>query len=95
MPTITETMTNDGLPRAASPDAGFVPFALLDGAWKVNDVLRSYPETIATMNALGIDACCGGANSLIEAARDAGIEPGVLIDALIDAIRPATSGSLE
>jgi regulator of cell morphogenesis and NO signaling len=53
----------------------------------VNDVIREYPSTITVLNELGIDACCGGAASIDEAARRDGVEPGVLLAALRDAAR--------
>jgi len=50
----------------------------------VNDLIARYPETVATFNAFGIDACCGGAVPLDEAAaRD-----GAPVEALLDALRP-------
>lgn len=51
----------------------------------VNDVLRRYPATVAVFNAFGIDACCGGAVPLAEAARRDEAD----LDALLDALRRA------
>jgi len=48
----------------------------------VNDVLRLYPETVSVFNAFGIDACCGGAASLREAARRDQVDLAELIAAL-------------
>jgi regulator of cell morphogenesis and NO signaling len=42
---------------------------LIDASMTVNDVLRLYPGTVSVFSAFGIDACCGGAASLHEAAR--------------------------
>ena len=35
----------------------------------VNDILARFPETISIFNDFGIDACCGGAVSLRDAAK--------------------------
>ena len=48
----------------------------------VNDVLHCHPATMRVFNAFGVDACCGGAASLADAAGDAGIEPVALLEAL-------------
>lgn len=53
-----------------------------DATWTVNDVLRHHPEAVAVFNAMGVDACCGGANTLDAAAADAG----VLLDDLVTAL---------
>jgi iron-sulfur cluster repair protein YtfE (RIC family) len=52
----------------------------------VNDVMRWYPQTLSVFDAFGIDACCGGAASLDEAAR----RDGVALDALLAALGSAT-----
>ena len=44
----------------------------LDPTISVNDALRLYPATAAVFNAFGIDACCGGARTLREAATEDG-----------------------
>ena len=48
----------------------------------VNEIAALEPATIAVFNELGIDACCGGALPLADAAREAGIEPEALLWAL-------------
>ena len=55
----------------------------------VNDVLRMYPETVSVFNAFGIDACCGGAASLHEAARRDGVSLAELVAALESVIARA------
>jgi regulator of cell morphogenesis and NO signaling len=57
----------------------------LNPGMSVNDVIREYPSTMEVFNKLGIDACCGGAASLDEAAHRDGVEPAVLLAALRDA----------
>ncbi len=58
----------------------------LDMRSKVNDVIKLHPASIPVFNVLGVDACCGGAASLEDAARVAGADPEVLMDALERAI---------
>jgi len=58
----------------------------LDVSTSVNDVLTQYPETVSIFNAFGIDACCGGAASLREAARRDGVDLAELLGALQTAV---------
>ncbi|HEY0969405.1 MAG TPA: DUF542 domain-containing protein [Gemmatimonadales bacterium] len=44
-----------------------------DSTWTVNEVLRRYPDAVGVFNEMGVDACCGGASSLADAAGDAGV----------------------
>ena len=53
----------------------------------MNDAIRRYPATVAVFNDFGIDACCGGAAPLAEAAARDGADP----VALLDAVRAAAS----
>lgn len=55
----------------------------------VNETLRQYPATTAVFNQFGIDACCGGAVSISEAATRDGANPEELLDALNSAIGAA------
>ena len=48
----------------------------------VNDVLHCHPATMCVFNAFGVDACCGGAQPLREAAHAAGILPDELLFAV-------------
>lgn len=48
----------------------------------VNDVLHCHPATMRVFNAFGVDACCGGAQPLREAAHAAGILPDELLFAV-------------
>lgn len=51
--------------RAASP---------IDPTWSINELLRRRPESVAILNAYGVDTCCGGASSIVDAAREEGID---------------------
>lgn len=53
----------------------------------VNEAIRRYPATIAVFNAFGIDACCGGAASIEEAARRDAAD----VEALLAALREAAT----
>ena len=48
----------------------------------VNEAIRRYPGTVAVFNAFGIDACCGGAAPLAEAAERDGADPRALLEAV-------------
>jgi regulator of cell morphogenesis and NO signaling len=55
------------------------PIPRLEPEALVNDVLREHPATARVFNAFGIDACCGGARSLRDAAREDGADPSALL----------------
>jgi regulator of cell morphogenesis and NO signaling len=57
----------------------------IDAGIIVNEMLRLYPATVSVLNAFGIDACCGGAASLAEAARRDGVDLNALLSALVAA----------
>jgi regulator of cell morphogenesis and NO signaling len=57
----------------------------IDPALSVNDVLHRWPAAVTALNAFGIDTCCGGADSLTEAAAQAGVSVDDLIGAIADA----------
>ncbi|WP_353512125.1 DUF542 domain-containing protein [Thermus sp. LT1-2-5] len=48
----------------------------------VNEILRRYPEAVRLLNGLGLDTCCGGAEPLEEAAKQAGRDPKEVLQAL-------------
>ena len=77
------------LPDSTATDATPQRRVRLDPALSVNDVLLRHPETMAVFNAFGVDACCGGAAALPDAARTAGLEPATLLDALESVIHYA------
>ncbi|HEY8376267.1 MAG TPA: DUF542 domain-containing protein [Nannocystis sp.] len=57
----------------------------------VNEAIRLYPETVAVFNAFNIDACCGGAATIEEAARRDGANPEELLAALRAALEEVRS----
>jgi regulator of cell morphogenesis and NO signaling len=48
----------------------------------VNEAIAANPAAVEVFARFGIDACCGGALTIAEAARRHGIDAGVLLDAL-------------
>lgn len=54
-----------------------------DLAMTVNEAVARHPRTVAVFNQFGIDACCGGAATIPEAARRDGADA----DALLEAVR--------
>ena len=59
----------------------------------VNETLRQFPATTGVFNQFGIDACCGGAASISEAATRDGAEPDELLSALNRAIGAQQNGA--
>lgn len=59
----------------------------IDQTSVVNDVIRRYPATVGVFNYFGIDACCGGAATIAEAAENDSVDADVLVDALRGATR--------
>jgi iron-sulfur cluster repair protein YtfE (RIC family) len=49
----------------------------------VNEMIRRYPATVEIFNRYGMDACCGGAASVVDAARRDGAE----VDSLLAELR--------
>ena len=56
--------------------------------WTVNEALRSNPQLMGIFNRLGVDTCCGGAQTLTEAAQSVGLTPDTLRAALEPALEP-------
>lgn len=54
----------------------------VNGATTVNELLRGHAETLPVLSRLGIDTCCGGGQSLEEAARSAGLSLAELLSQL-------------
>ena len=61
----------------------------IDETRTVNEVMASYPQTIAVFNRFGIDTCCGGGAPL----RDAAHRDGADADALLAALRSTVAGA--
>ena len=68
-------------PADSHPDLDAEP-ERIDPAWSVNEVIVRYPESIAVLNAFGLDTCCGGAEPIGLAASEAGIALPTLLAAL-------------
>ena len=58
------------------------PIPKLDPNMSVNDLLRLHPSTAAVLNEFGIDACCGGARTIRDAAREDGSDCCALLASL-------------
>lgn len=58
-------------------------------AMSVNEVIRRYPASIALFNRYGIDACCGGAAPVMEAAERDGADVDALLAELEKLVRSA------
>lgn len=54
----------------------------IDATLTVNAVLRRWPAAVAPLAEYGVDACCGGAATLAEAAADAGVPLADLVAAI-------------
>ncbi len=59
----------------------------------VNETLRQFPATTGVFNEFGIDACCGGAVPISEAAIRDGADPDELLSALNRAIGAQENGA--
>jgi len=57
--------------------------------WTVNETLLAAPAAAAILNHFGIDTCCGGTQTLAEAARSVGLAPDVLIATLEHTLKGA------
>lgn len=55
----------------------------------VNETIRRFPATVEIFNRYGIDACCGGAASVAEAAVRDGADPVKLQGELLSVIGAA------
>ncbi len=52
----------------------------------VNGTIRRFPASVAVFNRFGIDACCGGAAPVRDAALRDGADPDALVEALAAAV---------
>jgi regulator of cell morphogenesis and NO signaling len=55
-------------------------------ALTVNEVIRQYPATIEVFNRYAIDACCGGAATVVDAAARDGADAAALLADLRQAV---------
>jgi iron-sulfur cluster repair protein YtfE (RIC family) len=62
---------------------------MFDEAMTVNEVIRLFPATVDVFNTFGIDACCGGAVPIAEAAERDGADPEAVMEALYRSLEPA------
>jgi regulator of cell morphogenesis and NO signaling len=58
------------------------PIPRIDPELTVDAALRRYPAVAAVFNTFGVDACCGGARSIRDAAREDGADCCALLAAL-------------
>lgn len=58
----------------------------IDPSWTINELLRREPSSAPVLNAFGVDTCCGGGETITEAAVNAGLDAAELIGALSDAL---------
>jgi regulator of cell morphogenesis and NO signaling len=68
------------------PTNGTQQIPRIDPSMTVNAVLRRHPSSAAVFNAHGIDACCGGARTIRDAALEDGADCGALVGALESAL---------
>jgi iron-sulfur cluster repair protein YtfE (RIC family) len=59
----------------------------IDQDLTINEVLLKSPSAVSVLNAYGIDTCCGGDDSIAEAAACNGID----LDELLAVLREAAS----
>jgi regulator of cell morphogenesis and NO signaling len=52
----------------------------------VNSVVLRYPEALAVFKSFGIDSCCGGALTIVEAATRHGHDPRLVVTAVRNAV---------
>ncbi len=53
----------------------------------INDVIKSYPETIEVFNRFRVDSCCGGGESIERTATRDGVAVEELLRALNERVR--------
>ncbi|MBI4667484.1 MAG: DUF542 domain-containing protein [Nitrospinae bacterium] len=56
----------------------------------INDVVNRYPETMKVFNRYKVDSCCGGAQSIKNAAELNGVNLSKLLDDLTAAVKKGT-----
>lgn len=63
---------------------------VLDARLTVNELLKRHPSVLPVLNAFGVDTCCGGSESLAEAATSSRIPLETLLAGLDAAIQRGT-----
>ena len=58
----------------------------------INDVIKSYPQSIAVFNQFRVDSCCGGGQSIEKTATRDGVDVASLMQALNDAVTQTVGG---
>ena len=58
----------------------------------INDVIKTYPQTIAVFNQFRVDSCCGGGQSIEKTATRDGADVASLMQALNDAVTQPVGG---
>ena len=53
----------------------------------INEVIKKYPQTISVFNRFGVDACCGGGQSIERTATADGINAPALLIALDEVVQ--------
>ena len=53
----------------------------------VNETIARWPRTVTVFNDFGIDACCGGAATI----RDAAVRDGAVLETLMQALHDAAN----
>jgi len=53
----------------------------------INDVIKSYPQSIAVFNEFRVDSCCGGGQNIKTTASRDGVNLEVLLQALNEAVK--------
>ncbi len=59
--------------------------AQITGDMVINTVIKEYPQTISVFNRFGVDACCGGGQSIEQTATADGVDIEALLVALNEA----------
>lgn len=69
---------------STGPSPSLIPS--IDPNWTVSELITRAPAALTVLHGVGIDACCGGALPLAEAARWHGVELELLMKQLQAAI---------
>ena len=59
----------------------------IDERCTIDEVIAKYPASVFVLNAMGIDTCCGGSESIAAAAKHAHVNPDLLLSSLQAAVR--------